>query len=288
MPQDPSVAVFYDRLAPDYHLIFPDWDASMARQGRALDALIRTHRAAPHAPEALDILDCSCGIGTQAIPLPRHGHRVTATDISPAAVARAAREAVARGARLSTAVADMRSLPFADARFDVVVCADNSLPHLLTEDDVHRALTEMRRVLRPTGLLVLSTRPYDEIRRDRPTSTPPQLGPAAPHARTVTFQLWHWHDDGERYDLEHFQLVPEEPPEEAPKGSPTGLPERENWDVRVRRTTYWALTRRQLTGFATAAGFTEPTWHTPEETGFFQPVLTAGTTESGAPKHPSP
>ncbi|MDQ1028502.1 glycine/sarcosine N-methyltransferase [Streptomyces umbrinus] len=292
MPQDPSVAGFYDRLAPDYHLIFPDWDASMARQGRALDALIRTHRATPHAVEALDILDCSCGIGTQAIPLARHGHRVTATDISPAAVARAAREAVARGARLSMAVADMRSLPFADARFDVVVCADNSLPHLLTEDYVHRALREMRRVLRPTGLLVLSTRPYDEIRRDRPTSTPPQLGPAAPHTRTVTFQLWHWHDDGERYDLEHFQLVPEEAPEEAPKeapeGSSTSGQEGENWDVRVRRTTYWALTQRQLTGFATVAGFTEPAWHTPEETGFFQPVLTAGTTGMGASDLPSP
>jgi len=284
MPQDPSVAGFYDRLAPDYHLIFPDWDASMARQGRALDALIRTHRAAPHTAEALDVLDCSCGIGTQAIPLARHGHRVTATDISPAAVARAAREASARGARLSTtAVADMRSLPFADARFDVVVCADNSLPHLLTEEDVHRALTEMRRVLRPTGLLILSTRPYDEIRRDRPTSTPPQLGPAAPpHTRTVTFQLWHWHDDGERYDLEHFQLVPEEVREGSVAGAPEGA-EGEDWDVRVRRTTYWALTQGQLTAFATAAGFTEPTWHTPEETGFFQPVLTAG-----APEHPSP
>ncbi|WTP58225.1 class I SAM-dependent methyltransferase [Streptomyces phaeochromogenes] len=279
MPQDPSVAGFYDRLAPDYHLIFPDWDASMARQGRALDALIRTYRAAPNAAETLDILDCSCGIGTQAIPLARQGHRVTATDVSPAAVARAAREASARGTRLSTAVADMRSLPFADARFDVVVCADNSLPHLLTEDDVHRALTEMCRVLRPTGLLILSTRPYDEIRRDHPTSTPPQLGPAAPPARTVTFQLWHWHDDGERYDLEHFQLVPEEAPEGA---------QGENWDVRVRRTTHWALTRRQLTGFATAAGFTEPAWHTPEETGFFQPVLTAGAPERGAPEHPSP
>ena len=278
------MAGFYDRLAPGYHLIFPDWDASMARQGRALDALIRTHRAAPHTAEALDILDCSCGIGTQAIPLAHHGHRVTATDISPAATARATRETVARGTRLSTAVADMRSLPFADARFDVVVCADNSLPHLLTEEDVHRALTEMRRVLRPTGLLILSTRPYDEIRRDRPTSTPPQLGPAAFHARTVTFQLWHWHDDGERYDLEHFQLVPEE----APEGSPTGVQEGENWDVLVRRTTYWALTQRQLTAFAIAAGFTEPTWRTPEETGFFQPVLTAGAPESGAPKHPSP
>ena len=27
-----SAEAFYDRLAPFYHLIFPDWDASIARQ----------------------------------------------------------------------------------------------------------------------------------------------------------------------------------------------------------------------------------------------------------------
>ncbi|WP_246113958.1 class I SAM-dependent methyltransferase [Streptomyces montanus] len=254
-----SVAGFYDRLASDYHLIFADWDASMSRQGQALNAIIRVHRG---DDRPADVLDCSCGIGTQAIPLARHGHHVTGTDISASAVARAAREATAREVRLPTAVADMRRLPFADARFDVVVCADNSLPHLLTEGDVHTALAEMRRVLRPDGLVIISTRPYDEILRNRPASTPPQLGPASGGRSTITFQLWHWHDDGEHYDLEHFQLVPDRT-------------EGEGWDVRVRRATYWALTQRRLTGFATEAGFAESTWLPPEDTGFFQPVLTA-------------
>jgi SAM-dependent methyltransferase len=153
----------------------------------------------------------------------------------------------------------MRRLPFGDACFDVVVCADNALPHLLTQKDVHAALTEMRRILRPDGLLILSTRSYDEILRDRPASTPPQIGPSSLPGRTITFQLWHWHDDGERYDLEHFQLVPEG----------------ESWEVRVRRTTYWALTQHQVTDFVTEAGLAAPTWHSPEDTGFFQPVLTA-------------
>ena len=35
---------FYDRLAPFYHLIFPDWEASIARQAAALDAVIRALR----------------------------------------------------------------------------------------------------------------------------------------------------------------------------------------------------------------------------------------------------
>ncbi|MFF3784376.1 class I SAM-dependent methyltransferase [Streptomyces sp. NPDC001933] len=247
-----SVAHFYDELANDYHLIYSDWDASVRRQGGALDALIGQKRAA--------VLDCSCGIGTQAIGLALRGHRVTGTDLSPRAAARAAREAARRNLSLRTAVADMRRLPIPDGRFDTVVCADNSLPHLLTEQDVHAALTEMRRVLRPAGLLLVSTRPYDDLLRGRPASTPPQVHPTADgEERTVTFQLWHWHDDGELYDLEHFQL----------------LPAGGEWRVQVRRTTYWALGQDKLAGLAAKAGFIDPEWRMPQETGFFQPLLVA-------------
>lgn len=251
-----SVAHFYDELADDYHLIYSDWDASVRRQGGALDALIGQDRAA--------VLDCSCGIGTQAIGLALRGHRVTGTDLSPRAAARAAREAARRSLSLRTAVADMRRLPIPDGRFDTVVCADNSLPHLLTEQDVHAALTEMRRVLRPAGLLLVSTRPYDDLLRDRPASTPPQVHRTADgEERTVTFQLWHWHDDGEHYDLEHFQL----------------LPAGGEWRVQVRRTTYWALGQDRLAGLAAKAGFVDPEWRMPQETGFFQPLLVARTGE---------
>nr|BFD87251.1 hypothetical protein StreXyl84_66520 [Streptomyces sp. Xyl84] len=254
MPET-SVAHFYDELADDYHLIYPDWDASLRRQGNALDALIGQDRAT--------VLDCSCGIGTQAIGLALRGHHVTGTDLSPRAAARAAREAARRSLSLRTAAADMRRLPFPDGRFDVVVCADNSLPHLLTEQDVRTALAEMRRVLRPAGLLLVSTRPYDELLRDRPVSTPPQVHRTADCAdgteRTVTFQLWHWHDDGEHYDLEHFQLLPAEG----------------EWRVRVRRTTYWALGQDRLAGLAAEAGFADVRWRLPQSTGFFQPLLVA-------------
>ncbi|MFC9500850.1 class I SAM-dependent methyltransferase [Streptomyces sp. NPDC056982] len=247
-----SVAHFYDELADNYHLIYSDWDASIRRQGDALDALIGQDRAA--------VLDCSCGIGTQAIGLALRGHRVTGTDLSPRAAARAAREATRRSLRLRTAAADMRHLPFPDGRFDTVVCADNSLPHLLTEQDVLAALAEMRRVLRPDGLLLVSTRDYDNLLRDRPASTSPQVQQSADSKeRTVTFQLWHWHDDGEHYDLEHFQL----------------LAAGREWRVQVRRTTYWALNHDRLAGLAVEAGLVDPEWHTPQETGFFQPLLVA-------------
>lgn len=175
------------------------------------------------------------------------------------AAARAAQEAAARGAGLPAAAADMRRLPFVSSVFDVVVCADNSLAHLLTAPDVEAALAGMRRVLRDGGLLVLTLRDYDQIRRTRPGAAPPQVSEDS-GGRLITFQLWQWHEDGERYDLEHFQLADGEG---------------DDWAVRVRRTTSWALTRSQVTEFVTAAGFAEVRWHDPASSGFYQPVLTA-------------
>ncbi|MFV8183044.1 class I SAM-dependent methyltransferase [Streptomyces sp. AF1B] len=249
-----SARDFYDSLAADYHRIFPDWDASIARQAAALDGLLR-HELGP-GPHRL--LDCACGIGTQAIGLACAGHRVVGSDLSPVAVTRAATEAAARGARLPTTAADMRQLPFRTGAFDAVVCADNSLAHLQTTDDLTAALTDMRRALRDDGLLLLTLRDYDEARRTHPTSVPPQVSHDS-DGRSITFQLWHWHDDGEHYDLEYFQLVP------------AG----DGWEVRVRRATSWALTRNQVSAAATESGFTALTWHTPDTSGFYQPVLTA-------------
>ncbi|MFI9829145.1 class I SAM-dependent methyltransferase [Streptomyces sp. NPDC051913] len=248
-----STRDFYDDLAADYHLMFADWEASTARQAAVLDTLLqRRLGAGPHR-----VLDCSCGIGTQAIGLAGAGYDVVGSDLSPRAAARATVEAASRGVRLPTAAADMRRLPFGASVFDVVVCADNALPHLLCAQDVSAALGEIRRVLRDGGLLVLTLRDYDELRRTRPTSAPPQVG-QTPDGRVITFQLWHWHEDGERYDLEHFQMIP------------AG----ESWTVRRRTTTYWALTRPVLTRLLAEAGFADVLWHAPEATGFYQPVVT--------------
>ncbi|RDI27892.1 hypothetical protein [Lentzea flaviverrucosa] len=55
---------FYDDLSGTYDLMFPDWDASMARQASQLAEFI---------PAGARVLDCACGIGTQAIGLALRG-----------------------------------------------------------------------------------------------------------------------------------------------------------------------------------------------------------------------
>jgi len=231
---------FYDGLAGTYELMFPDWDASMARQASQLSEFI---------PTGARVLDCACGIGTQAIGLAMRGYEVVGADLSPKAAARAVVEASARGVTLSALASDMRALPFADASFDVVLAADNALPHLLTSDDVLAALREMRRVLRPGGRLIISTRDYDTIRRERPLSTPPSVGPG----RVVWFQLWNW--DNDRYELEMFQLH-----------------EADSWRVVVGKARYWAITRHELTELAERAGLCHVEWSLHA---YYQPLMVA-------------
>ena len=88
-----QVRTCYDELAPNYHLIFDDWHAAIARQAAVLGPLLEQAAAS----NRLRILDCACGIGTQAIGLAQRGHTVTGCDLSPAAIERARREASARG-----------------------------------------------------------------------------------------------------------------------------------------------------------------------------------------------
>jgi glycine/sarcosine N-methyltransferase len=248
-------AAFYDELSADYHRIFADWDASVARQGAALDSLLR---------DALGdgwhtVLDAACGIGTQLLGLAAHGHRTSGSDLSPAAVARAADECSRRGVDADLRVADLRALPHADDTFDAVVCADNALPHLLTADDVRRAFAQLGSVTRPGGLVLVTTRDYDVLRAERPPVPPAQLSREAGR-RTVTVQLWDWQDGTDIYELTHLQT------RELPDGS---------WTTAGRTTAYRAWSRDELSDLAARAGLADVRWLEPEVAGWYQPLLTA-------------
>ena len=161
---------FYEDLASYYHLIFEDWDASMARQGDALLDLIETELGRS-TPMAVRVLDAACGIGTQTLPLAARGFRLVARDLSPKAVARLKREADARGLDVDAGVADMRRVnDSVTGEFDVVLVFDNALAHLLSDDDVQAAFREFVSVLRPGGVFLCSVRDYDKVQRGEPAT----------------------------------------------------------------------------------------------------------------------
>ena len=159
---------FYDDLSSYYHLIFEDWDASMARQGDALAQLIGSELTGNLVTD-LRVLDVACGIGTQALPLAARGFPVTARDLSPAAVARLQQEAQVRELVVDTAVSDMRHVASSvTGLFDVVLAFDNSLTHLPDDSDLRAAFQQFLKVLRLSGVFLCSIRDYDTVKRGEP------------------------------------------------------------------------------------------------------------------------
>ena len=73
---------FYDDLAASYDKLFQDWQASTAEQAQILDTLFQK----AGFDRSARLLDCACGIGTQAIGLAELGYKVSASDISSAAL----------------------------------------------------------------------------------------------------------------------------------------------------------------------------------------------------------
>jgi SAM-dependent methyltransferase len=103
-----------------------------------------------------DVLDAGCGSGGTTAWLGRWG-RVSGIDLEPSALALAQERGLRRLLRGS-----VERLPFADSRFDLVTCFD-VLYHLRVGDD-RAALAEIRRVLRPGGLVLVRVPAHNWLR----------------------------------------------------------------------------------------------------------------------------
>lgn len=250
-----DVRRFYDELAADYHHVYAEWESAIERQSCVLDRLIQRESSV----NASVVLDCSCGIGTQAIGLARQGYEVFASDLSPKAIARAKSEAADRGLKIEFAVSDVREVERAFAReFDVVISCDNSLPHLLTGEDLTLALRSIRRTMTTDGLLVASIRDYDRLLAEKPSFEGANVQGAS-EREVITFQVWDWSRKSDTYLVRLFIMT----------RTPSG------WQVREIRTRYRAIRRKEVTLALESAGFTKIAWHEPERSGFFQPIVTA-------------
>ena len=126
------------------------WRAS--RLGRVTDALeqkLLFDLLGPIAGKTL--LDVGCGDGVIALELVRRGAIVTGLDADPAMIAAAGRRAEVERLQLRLVEGRAESLPFPDAGFDRVL----AVATLCFVPDAERAVTEMARVLKPGGRLVI-------------------------------------------------------------------------------------------------------------------------------------
>lgn len=243
-----SVRAFYDELAPLYHLVYENWEATVARQGTALASLIGEHWGAG----ARTVLDAAVGIGTQALGLLALGFRVTGSDVSRVAVERARREAGGRHLPLPCVVADFRALPVRDASVDVVIVCDNALPHLETPSEIETALGECFRCARPGGGCLLSMRDYGPPPPSGTVEVRPYGERTWEGRRYRLRQIWSWR--GPRYDLS-FEFTRVDRAEEP---------------ATVVQSSYLAIPVAQVAELMSAAGFQSVRR---VDGRFFQPVL---------------
>lgn len=136
------------------------------------ESVLRSHTArtvensaaylVPALRDGLDLLDVGCGPGTITLDLAARvaPGRVVGLDASPDVIAEASRRAatqgVGGGGPVDFEVGDLYELRFDDASFDIVH-AHQVLQHLT---DPVGALRELRRVLRPGGVLAARDSDY--------------------------------------------------------------------------------------------------------------------------------
>ena len=157
-----------------------------------------------------DILDCPCGFGRHSAVLAGAGYRVTGADRSQVLLDEARR----RSADVELVRADYRELPFAEVSFDAVLNLFSALGYVGEEGDM-QALREFRRVLRPSGKLVIETMHRDRLARifdprrweELPTGYLLEEGTFDPVAGTYANTMTYIRTGGERRDYSYTTRI---------------------------------------------------------------------------------
>ena len=244
------IQTFYDNLASQYDKLFLDWQATIKEQALILDKLFKDNGY----DNKSEILDCACGIGTQAIGLATLGYNVTASDISQGELKEAKQRAIKNNVKICFEKADFRTLSKTfSQKFDIVIAMDNALPHMLSKSDLEISIKSITSQLASGGMFVASIRDYDALLMYKPPYSVPYIHNTAKGQR-VSFQTWNW--DGDRYKLIQYII-------EDDKTLKTSKFECE----------YRAVRREELTSMLIYNGCSSVVWKFPEETGFYQPIV---------------
>ena len=246
------IQTFYDNMAVEYDKLFFDWQATIQEQAEILNKLFSDNGF----DRTARILDCACGIGTQAIGLAALGYSVTASDISDGELAEAAGRAKQNSVNIRFVHADFCALSdtFSE-QFDIVIAMDNALPHMLTIEAMQSAIRSITAQIRPGGIFAASIRDYDSILTEKPPYSPPYIH-RTDKGQRVSFQTWVW--NGDNYQLTQYIIDDED-----------------NLQISKYVCEYRAVRREELTNLLFSSGCREVVWKFPEETGFYQPIVIA-------------
>ncbi len=141
---------FWQRFAGQYEVM-------MNSSRKLYDAIADKMR--PELKKEMNVLELACGTGQLSFRLAGWVHLWEATDFSEAMIAEAKKRE--GSARLHFSVQDATCLPYAENSFDAVVIS-NAL-HIMPCPE--KALEEIRRVLKPGGLLFAPTFVWGERKK---------------------------------------------------------------------------------------------------------------------------
>jgi glycine/sarcosine N-methyltransferase len=240
----------YDDFSADYDR-FVDWSGRLAVEVPFIERELKR-------VDAHSVLDAACGTGMHTIALAQRGYTAAGTDLSAGMIERARANAATVGleVRFETAGFGDLARTFGTTLanggkrrdFDAVLCLGNSLPHLLTPQDLAGALADFGACLRPGGLLLIQNRNFDAVLANRGRWMAPQS---------------HREGDAEWIFLRFYDLKPASrltfnlvTLQRGP-GSPTGEGGGGGWSQRVTSTELWPQRQGELTHMLEAAGFRE-------------------------------
>lgn len=243
---------FYDNLASHYDKLFLDWQSATQEQALILNNIFENNGF----DKSARILDCACGIGTQAIGLAGLGYQVTGSDISDGELAEAKERALKNYVTIRFEHADFCTLsePFSE-QFDIVIAMDNALPHMLSKSALEAVVKSIIGQIMSGGMFVASIRDYDALLMDKPPYSPPYIH-RTDKGQRVSFQTWKW--NGDCYKLIQYIIEDEN-----------------TLQISKFECEYRATRREELTNLLMHNGCSEVVWKFPEETGFYQPIVIA-------------
>ena len=166
----------YDDFSTNYDR-FVDWESRLAVELPFLERKLQ-------AVGAHRVLDTACGTGMHAIALAERGYEVVGSDASEGMIEQAQDNAAQAGVDVRFAVAGFghlaESLISASSPatigggFDAILCLGNSLPHVLTPEDLTVTVEDFAACLRPGGLLLIQNRNFEPVLARRDRWMPPQ------------------------------------------------------------------------------------------------------------------
>ena len=149
------------------------------------------------------VLDCSCGWGTQTIPLAKLGWQVTACDISETSLEHCRKCVSQEGLSVDFRICDMRDLAQVfDRRFDWVVSC-YALYELPTDEGIRQAIRGMFAALKPGGKCFLLFRDMDELMEDQPRHEF-HGERRLPNERIIWVQDWEYESEDQVVALDAF------------------------------------------------------------------------------------